>query len=145
MKAVLDANVFVSAAIASRGTPARVLDAWRAGCFSLVISAGILGEITGVLCRPSIRARHQWDQEQVVSFLAGLGELAIVVPGELQVEAIAEDPDGDIVLACALEGEADYIVSGDQHLLKLKAFQGVQTVTPAQFLEILGRQGEPPF
>ena len=40
-------------------------------------------------------------------------------------------------LACAVEGEADYIVSGDQHLLKLGAFKGIQIITPAQFLNIL--------
>lgn len=137
MKVVLDANLFVSAAIASQGKPAQVLDAWRASRFSLVIREDILGEIREVLFRPHIQKRHQWAQEQIESFLSGLRELATVTPGELEVSAVTDDPDDNMYLACALEGEADYIVSGDQHLLKLGAFEGTQIVTPAQFLEIL--------
>lgn len=143
MKAVLDANLFVSAAIASQGKPAQVLDAWRANRFGLVIREDILEEVREVLCRPHIRKRHQWTQEEIDSFLAGLGELATITPGELEVNAVTDDPDDNMYLACALEGEADYIVSGDQHVLKLGAFEGVKIVTPAQFLEIL--EGENPY
>jgi uncharacterized protein len=137
MKAVLDANLFVSATITSQGKPAQVLDAWRARRFTLVIRGDILVEIREVLWRPPIRKRHQWTLEQIDGFLAGLGETAIVTSGELAVQAIAEDPDDNRYLACAVEGEADYLVSGDQHLLKLGRFKGILIITAAQFLEIL--------
>ena len=137
MKVVLDTNLFVSATIASQGKPAQILDAWRARRFGLVIREDILEEIREVLCRPHIRKRHQWTQEEIDCFLDGLGEMAIITPGELEVKAVADDPDDNMYLACAVEGEADYIVSGDQHLLKLGAFKGIQIITPAQFLDIL--------
>lgn len=137
MKVVLDTNLFVSATIASQGKPAQILDAWRARRFGLVIREDILEEIREVLCRPHIRKRHQWTQEEIDCFLDGLGEMAIITPGELEVKAVADDPDDNMYLACAVEGEADYIVSGDQHLLKLGAFKGIQIITPAQFLNIL--------
>lgn len=137
MKAILDANLFVSATIASQGKPAQILDAWRARRFGLVIREDILEEIREVLCRPHIRKRHQWAQEEIDCFLAGLGELATITPGELEVKVVADDSDDNMYLACAVEGGADYIVSGDQHLLKLGAFEGIKIVTPAQFLEIL--------
>ena len=137
MKVVLDTNLFVSATIASQGKPAQILDAWRARRFGLVIREDILEEIREVLCRPHIRKRHQWTQEEIDCFLDGLGEMATITPGELEVKAVADDPDDNMYLACAVEGEADYIVSGDQHLLKLGAFKGIQIITPAQFLDIL--------
>jgi len=141
MKVVLDANLFVSATIASQGKPAQVLDAWRANRFNLVIREDIIEEIREVLCRPHIRKRHQWTKEEIDCFLAGLGELATITPGELEVKAITDDPDDNMYLACAVEGEADYIVSGDRHLLRLGTYEGIQIVTPAQFLEILEREG----
>ena len=100
-------------------------------------------EIREVLCRPRIRERHQWTSEKIDRFLESLGELATITQGERgssaseEIEAIADDPDDDMYLACAVEGGADYIVSGDQHLLKLGTFEGIKIVTPAQFLEIL--------
>ena len=139
MKVVLDANLFVSAILSSQGNPAQILDAWRAHRFNLLIREDILEEIAEVLWRPHIRKRHGWTQAEIERFLAGLLEMAFLTPGELQVQAVPDDPDDDIYLACAIEGEADYVVSGDQHLLALGAFSGIQIVTPAQFVEVLAR------
>jgi len=137
MKAVLDANVFVSATISSHGKPAQVLDAWREGLFELILSADILEEIGEVLNRPAIRQRHRWSDAEIVRFLVGLGEWAIIAPPGPEVPAITDDPDDNRYLACAVPGGADYLVSGDQHLLTLGAFGGTWIVTPAQFLDIL--------
>lgn len=136
MKAVLDANVFVSAAISPGGKPALVLDAWRSNRFVLVISPGILQEIREVLARPSIRQRHRWSEEQLTLFLDDLSEQATVVPGQTGHAAISADPDDDVYLACAVEGQADYVVSGDQHLLSLHTHEGIRILTAAQFLGI---------
>jgi len=137
MKVVLDANLFISATIESRGKPARILDIWRANRFDLVMRADIIEEIREVLGRPRIRERHQWTNEEIERFVDDLEELPIVTPGKLVVKAIADDPDDNMYLACAIEGEADYIVSGDQHLLRLGAYKGIRIVTPTQFLEII--------
>ena len=51
-----------------------------------------------------------------------------------RLEVIADDPDNRI-LECAVEGQAEFIISGDKHLLKLKAYQGIAIVTPVDFLE----------
>jgi len=69
--------------------------------------------------------------------LAKTLQVAVLTPGELAVEAVADDPADDLVLACALEGNADFIISGDKHLLNLRNYQGIQMVTPAEFLESL--------
>jgi hypothetical protein len=140
MKVVLDTNIFVSAIIAAQGKPAQILDAWRASRFDLVIRADIIEEIREVLCRPHIRKRHPWAREEIDAFLDSFGELATITLGELEVKVVADDPDDNMYVACAVEGEADYIVSGDQHLLKLGTFKGIKIITPAQFLEILERE-----
>jgi len=137
MKAVLDANIFVSAAIGSRGAPGQTMDTWRSGLFDLLIRDDIIVEIGEVLRHAQIKKRHGWDDKQIDDFLRILREVAIVTPGVLQVTAVAADPDDDMYLACAVEGEADYIVSGDEHLRQLGSYRGVPVVSPTQFLGIL--------
>jgi len=54
------------------------------------------------------------------------------------LHVIAEDPDDDRVLECAVAGKADYIVSGDRHLLKLGSFEDIQIATVRQYLDMAG-------
>lgn len=137
MRVVLDTNLFVSAIIESRGKPAQILDAWRAHRFDLILRDDLVQEIREVLGFPRIQKRHQWTQQDIETFLEILRGLAINTAGTLQLQVISEDPDDNMILACAVEGEADFIVSGDQHLLKLRAFRGIEIVAPAQFLAII--------
>ena len=136
-RAVLDANVVVSAILNAQGTPGRVFDAWRKERFQLLISPAIIEEIERVLHYPKILKRHQWSKEQVQLFLALLADIAIRTPGELELSIIADDPADNRYLECAVEGNAGYIVSGDQDLLQLGSYQGIQIVTPRQFLNVL--------
>jgi uncharacterized protein len=64
---------------------------------------------------------------------------ADIAPGELAVEAIKDDPSDNIYLACAVEGKADFVVSGDAHLRNLKSFQAIRIVDPATFCLIIAR------
>jgi hypothetical protein len=140
MRAVLDANVFVSALLSPRGIPARILTAWRAEWFDLVISEAILEEISRILRYPKIAARHQWTEARLHTFLEDLVHLAISTPGDLALSVIADDPSDDRYLECAIEGEASFIVSGDQHLLRLREYQDILILTPRAFLEALRKQ-----
>ena len=138
-RAVLDANVFVSGIISAQGVPGRILDAWRADQFHLVISYAILQEIERVLQYPKIARRHQWSNDERRNFLAELTLFASLTPGDIRVQVIAECPADDRYLECALEGRADYVVSGDRHLLQLKTYQGISIISPRLFLNILER------
>jgi predicted nucleic acid-binding protein len=62
---------------------------------------------------------------------------AVITPGQRHLPGVTRDPKDDAVVACAKEGQANYIVSGDQDLLVLNNYEGVQIVTPQQFIEIL--------
>jgi len=72
--------------------------------------------------------------------LAKTLQVAVLTPGELAVEAVADDPADDLVLACAVEGTADFIISGDHHLPDLENYQGIKIVNPPRFLDLLERE-----
>jgi len=143
IRVVLDANVFVGAVLSPGGFPADILRAWRDERFHLVMSPAILEEIDRVLRYPKIRRRHRWQAERLRLFIEDLAHLAILTPGELELHVIAEDPSDNRYLECAIEGDADYLVSGDQHLLRLGAYQKIAILAPRAFLDILEQRANP--
>ncbi len=136
IRAVLDANVFVSG-IVTEGIPRNILRAWRAGHFHLVESPATLNEIGRVLRYPKIARRHRWSETEIDAFMESLQALAILTPGRLHLNEVAADPSDDRYLECAIEGEADYLVTGDRHLLGIGVYREVEIVTPREFLELL--------
>jgi putative PIN family toxin of toxin-antitoxin system len=140
IRAVLDANVFVSALLSPKGLPSKILAVWRAERFHLVTSPAILEEIGRVLQYPKIALRHRWPRERIRLFMEDLARLAILTPGERTLDVIAEDPSDNRYLECAVEGDADYIGSGDQHLLQLVTYEKIRVLTPSEFLTVLARR-----
>ena len=138
VSAVLDTNVLVSSLVAPGGLPAQILDAWLEEDFSLVTSLYLVEELAHVLAYPHLAERLGLEEAELAAVLADLLSRAHVVPGQLSLPGVTRDPKDDGVVACGVEGEADYIVSGDQDLLTLGEFRGVQVVTPREFVEILG-------
>ena len=137
IRAVLDANVLVSAILSPKGAPARIFAAWREDQFSLLTSPPLLAELNRVLRYPRIKKRHKWSEEEIETFLEDLAHLAILTPGELSLTVIGDDPTDDRYLECAVEGVADFIVSGDAHLLALGQYREIQILTPREFLSVL--------
>jgi len=139
IRAVLDANVFISGILNAQGAPGQVLDAWRAEQFQLLISTPILDELERVLHYPKIATRHGWSPALVQQFLFRLTTIAITTPGDLAL-SVVDDPSDNRYLECAVEGNATYIVSGDRDLLRLVRFEGIAIVTPQAFLDVLAVQ-----
>ena len=136
LRAVLDTNVFVSSLLNKTGAPARLLDAWRAGEYLLVTSPPIMAEIKAVLELPRIKDKYALTDQDIRQLLDLLEKDAILVPGLSPVNnTILQDPKDEIFLSCALDAGADVIVSGDRHLLSLKAFEGIPIVLVRQFLD----------
>lgn len=136
-KAVLDTNILVSALITPRGTPGRVVRAWRDGSFELVTSPSLLEELREALHRPKIMHRYHLSPKDIQDLLALLANTTTMVTGTASVPDILSDPDDVPVLACAAEGQADYIVTGDGDLLRLKSYKGTRIVRPSAFLKTL--------
>lgn len=124
-----DTNVYISA-LHFGGAPRRLLEAARAGLFDLAISAPIVAEIERVLT-----TKFGWDAAHVVAAVRVLGGFTRLVAPERAIAAVPDDPDDDRILECAVAAGAQLLVSGDKHLLRLGAFEGVQIVTVAEFLE----------
>lgn len=142
-KVVLDTNVFVSSLLVRSGLPARVLEGWGERRYLLVTCPAIVAEIRAVLGYPRIRRKYGVTDEDVEELVALVEREALVVPGEAEVGAvIPEDPADERVLACAVEAEADCIVSGDQHLLGLGEYRGIPILTVRAFLESLESGGK---
>lgn len=137
LRVVLDTNVYVSAAILSRGLPFEILEAWRRREFVLVTSEPIIEEIERVLHYPRIRDRYAVSQEDVARLIASLWSDALVVPGAVELRGVSRDSTDDKFLACAMEALADCVVTGDPDLLVLKRYRGVDILSPREFLQRL--------
>ncbi len=134
IRAVLDANQFISALLKPGSTPDIIMQLVRDEKLLLVISEKICNEIMRVLAYPKISSRIQASAEDLRHFMAKIRAVALFPSGNLPIEPLASDPDDTKYLICAVEGRADYIISGDHHLTDLKSFRGSRIVTPAEFL-----------
>ena len=134
--AVLDTNLIVSATLIRGGNEDRILRAWQAGKYMLVLSDPILREVGRGLFYEKIRSRQWMTGDDIERLLRCFAESAIMVAGKQEVR-VCRDPGDDNFLAAALEGKAHYIVSGDRDLTHIKTYRGVRIIPPRQFLEIL--------
>jgi len=132
MKVVVDTNVLISGVFFS-GTPHRVLEAWRDGRIELVVSPQILEEYA----RVGSRLAEQFEGVALEPLLTLLTTHATIVsPADLP-QPVTSDPDDEKFFACALAARSSLIISGDKHLLDASGHEGVQVVTPRQFVESL--------
>jgi len=129
-KAALDTNILISA-LGWKGNPKQVLEKIVKGEIELVISDEQFAELSEVLEYP----KFGFTEEQKGRFKALILELATFIKPLEKINVIKEDPDDNIILECAATGNADYIVTGDPHLLALKEFRGIKIVTAKRFLE----------
>lgn len=137
LRAVLDANVYVSAFVRPEGPPGQIVERLlRDSAFDVVLSAPIVEEVLQALAYPKVRkaartkvAPDLWFEDIVV--------LAQFVTATDEIAAISDDPDDDKYVAAAIEGRAAFVVSGDADLLDIGEHEGVRIVNPRAFLELL--------
>ena len=129
MRAVVDVNVLVSAALSAKGPSADILRASRDGQFELITSEKLLTELTRTLAYPRIRKRIPAEKAAAyINWIRDHGRLADDPVGAPPVRS--RDTDDDYLLALAIDQRA-YLVTGDQDLLVLNAHLPI--LTPAQF------------
>lgn len=107
-----------------------------AGAFELAVSEKILIEIKNTLLKPTICKRLLASAREKDELIDLIRQRAAIVTKDLyETDKIKIDPTDNKFLACALEAKADYVVSGDSHLLELKHFHGIQIVDAKMFLK----------
>jgi putative PIN family toxin of toxin-antitoxin system len=137
MRLVIDTNILVSALLAANSLPAHLLVLWREGRFDLLMATEQLDELMRVTRYPKLR-------ERLSPSLAGrlineLRDLSVVVK-DLPVVTVSLDPYDNYLLAMALVGSADFLVTGDKRdLLTLKRHEGTRIVPVRDFLNLHGR------
>jgi putative PIN family toxin of toxin-antitoxin system len=137
LRAVLDANVYVSAYVRPEGPPGQIVERLlRQAAFEVVLSAAIVEEILQALAYPKVLKSARTHVEPDLWF-EDLVALAQFVPGDYEITAVSEDPDDDKYIAAAIEGRAAFVVSGDPDLVDIKEHEGVRIVNPHAFLELL--------
>ena len=137
VRAVLDANVFVSAVIHPDGPPGRIIERFlRTDVFTLVLSDAIVDEVMRALAYPKVR-RYVRRGLDAALWMEDLVLLADVVLDTVQVTGVSKDADDDKYLAAAIAGRASLVVTGDPHLLTVGEYEGVRIVTPRAFLDLL--------
>ena len=138
MRAVLDANVIVSGLIRPQGPPGQILvRLLRDHAFEIVASPAMLDELRRSLRYPKLRKYLRLEKEGIDVWVEALAALAVIVEGRVTERIVIADPADDIYLAAAVDGLADYIVSGDRHLLDIAMYAGIPIVSPRKFLERL--------
>lgn len=137
--AVLDTNVITSGIVAFHKPtpPAQILKAWRAGEFQLIVSPHVLDELKSTLEKPYFAQRI--TPQQVAGTITLFKEEAIVTPITTKIQGAATHPEDDLTLATAVSANADYLVTGDQPMLRKvgNTYQGVNLVTPVAFVKVL--------
>lgn len=131
VRVVVDTNVLVSALI-GYGKPRRLV-LKLLGKHTVILSREMLAELAELLARDKFMIKNsQFDR-----FLSGLVRKSKIVTKSSHFKMISEDPYDDIVLNTAYSGKANYIVTGDKHLLALRKFKGIEIVKVTYILEIL--------
>ena len=136
MRVVLDTNILIGALITKDTPPDRLYRAWLRSEIELVTSTAQLAEITDVIARP--RLQRFLDPDEAAAIVANIGARALVLDAPPSV-SLSPDPDDNPILAAAIAGKADLIVSGDKkHMLALVRAQGIPIVTAREALDRLG-------
>ncbi len=137
IRAVLDTNVVVSGIIKGGSPPGRISAALFQRRFIAVTSSALLTEAARVLSYPKISRRYHLERETINSIMTSLTLVSDCVETPKVSWKASPDPDDDLFLACALQGNADYVVTGDQDFRSMGSFQGVQLITAESFLKLL--------
>lgn len=134
LRVVLDTNLLVSFLLTRGRTISRIIEYWENGDIIVLASPAIRAEVVEVLNRPRIRQSMIADPQPLLDLLH---YDTTHTTGELVLTGVSRDPKDDKFLACAVEGTAAYIVTGDVDLLSLESFQGVAIIRPSDFVTLL--------
>jgi putative PIN family toxin of toxin-antitoxin system len=131
VRVVVDTNVLVPALTNNGKSRKLVLKLLNA--HTVILSRQMLAELADVLAR----GKFSITSSQIDRFLSTLVGNCKIVQDNRRFKVVSEDPDDDMILNAAYAGKADYVVTGDKHLLALARFKKTRIVTVNQMLETI--------
>ena len=136
MKIVLDANIFISSFFWG-GNPRIIVERVIAGIDQLFITNEILDEIADVITRPKFHA----DKDKIHYYINSIEEVGNKITPKKQIKNGSRDESDNKYIECGITANADYIISGDIHLLELKEYGNIKIVTSKDYLRIFDNHG----
>lgn len=138
LAAVLDTNVFMSAFMKPSGPPGQIIEKFlEHHAFELIVSKPIMNELYTAMAYARVQKYLSLTQEQIQLTILSIELLSNSVEGKSSIDVPISDPDDKKYLIAAIEGKADYLVTGDHHLLDLQTYDHIQIVKPRTFLTLL--------
>lgn len=137
-RVVIDTNVLISGIIQSKGHPYKIVKIWEKGELILITSPAMINEAEKVLNYQRIKIRYKLNDDEIRQIVVNLLRYSVLIDNLPLLDVIKDDPDDNAILSTAVEGKADYIISGDSHLLVLKNYKDIEIITPKRFCEIAG-------
>ena len=131
MKIVFDTNIYISAFVIPGGNAEKAYLHAVDGDFELYTSVTILTELARKL-----EEKFGWEKQQIVQLITSISNVASVLKTTPCLMVLSDDPDNRI-LECALKAGAEFLVTGDKHLLKLKTYKELEIIKLAYFLSII--------
>jgi putative PIN family toxin of toxin-antitoxin system len=133
-RVVIDTNIYISA-IFWNGKPREVIDLGRDGKITIFTSLDIENEIAGKL-----KTTFKLAEEDVNQILLDFSTFTLPIRISKQLIVVQDDPDDNKFIECAVECKANYIISGDRHLLNLKEYEGIKLIKSSDFLKVFYKQ-----
>ena len=130
-RVVLDTNIFISALIFG-GVPLQVVELCREKKIHLIVSSPILLELARIL-----QVKFDFNKKMALDVLSEIKRVSTVVSPTAKIEIIHKDRDDNKIVECAVEGLAQYIVSGDSHLLDLGHYKNIKILTASSFIKTI--------
>jgi uncharacterized protein len=135
IRVTADSNIYISA-LHYGGPPDQFLEVARTGVIHLTVSDDILAEVTRVL-----RDKFGWSKAALSLAQERIADFTEKVKPTQKLDVVKEDPTDNRILECAVEGKSEYLVTRDNHLLKLKSFGGTRMIKVADFLGVVREAG----
>ena len=133
MKVVFDTNIYISAFVIPGGNAEKAYIHAIDGDFELCTSVSILTELARKL-----EEKFGWEKQKIAQLITSISSLAIVLKTTPWLKVVSDDPDNRI-LECGVKAAADFVVTGDKHLLKLKNYEHLEIIRLSTFLSILNQ------
>jgi len=134
LRVVLDTNIFVSSIFWEKGNPHKVIELALDKKIQIFSSLAILEELEKIL-------RRDFDEpdKMIHRQISLILEYARIIQVAVSLDVVKDDPEDDKIVECAASCNADYIVTGDKHLLNLKEYNRIKIISPRKLVEMLDR------